>query len=62
MSVFRYIWSLVLCRYLGIYGASSYVGIQVYMELDPMSVSRYIWSLVLGRYLGIYGAISYVGI
>ena len=40
MSVFRYV-----------YGARSYVGIFVYMELDPMSVSRYL-----------YGARSYVGI
>ena len=51
MSVFRYV-----------YGARSYVGIFVYMELDPMSVSRYVWSQVLCQYIGIYGARSYVGI
>ena len=42
--VSRYIWSYFLCRYLGIYGAWFFAGIQVYMELGPMSVSRYIWS------------------
>ena len=75
MSVSRYIWSQVLCRYLGIYGAWSYVGIWkyiwsqvlcwylgIYGARSYVSIQVCIWSQVLCRYLGKYGARSYVGI